>query len=153
MGTGFLSPVSLLFPIYIYNPKCQQVDMFCLPLALTLVSLSYSCSMTAEAMFLRNVIWLSIVCKLLFPKATRGFEPISYRGTPMSTLLHATVYMFLHNLLNILTVLTECTNLNSYTSNFRQLIPGQRHLMGRFNTVTKAKIICLCPRVDLLSSL
>jgi hypothetical protein len=39
---------------------------------------------------------------VLFPKATRGFEPISYRGTLVSTLLHATVYMLLHNLLNVL---------------------------------------------------
>jgi hypothetical protein len=29
-------------------------------------------------------------------------EPISYRGAQLSTLLHATVYMFLHNLLNVL---------------------------------------------------
>jgi hypothetical protein len=29
---------------------------------------------------------------LLFPKATRGLEPISYRGALLSTLLHATVY-------------------------------------------------------------
>jgi hypothetical protein len=27
---------------------------------------------------------------------------ISYRGALVSTLLHATVYMFLHNLLNVL---------------------------------------------------
>jgi hypothetical protein len=38
----------------------------------------------------------------LFPKATRGFEPVSYRGALLSTLLHATVYMFLQNLLNVL---------------------------------------------------
>jgi hypothetical protein len=38
----------------------------------------------------------------LFPKATRGFEPISYRGVLLSTLLRATVYMFLRNLLNVL---------------------------------------------------
>jgi hypothetical protein len=38
----------------------------------------------------------------LFPKATRGLEPISYRGALLSTLLHGTVYMFLHNLLNVL---------------------------------------------------
>jgi hypothetical protein len=36
------------------------------------------------------------------PKATRGLESISYRGALLSTLLHATVYMFLHNLLNVL---------------------------------------------------
>jgi hypothetical protein len=29
-------------------------------------------------------------------------ESISYRGALLSTLLHATVYMFLHNLLNVL---------------------------------------------------
>jgi hypothetical protein len=39
---------------------------------------------------------------MLFPKATRGFEPISYRGALLSTLLHAAVYTFLHNLLNVL---------------------------------------------------
>jgi hypothetical protein len=38
---------------------------------------------------------------VLFSKATRGFEPISYRGALLSTLLHATVYTFLHNLLNV----------------------------------------------------
>jgi hypothetical protein len=37
-----------------------------------------------------------------FQKATRGLEPISYRGVLVSTLLHAIVYMFLHNLLNVL---------------------------------------------------
>jgi hypothetical protein len=31
---------------------------------------------------------------VLFPKATRGFEPISYREALLSTLLHATVYVF-----------------------------------------------------------
>jgi hypothetical protein len=39
---------------------------------------------------------------MLIPKGTRGFEPISYRGAQLSTLLHATVYIFLHNLLNVL---------------------------------------------------
>jgi hypothetical protein len=29
-------------------------------------------------------------------------NPISYTGVLVSTLLHATVYMFLHNLLNVL---------------------------------------------------
>jgi hypothetical protein len=38
----------------------------------------------------------------LFPKATRGLEPISYRGALLSTLLHAAVYVFLRNLLNVL---------------------------------------------------
>jgi hypothetical protein len=38
----------------------------------------------------------------LFPKATRSLEPISYRGALVSTFLHATVYVFLHNLLNVL---------------------------------------------------
>jgi ribosomal protein L32E len=37
-----------------------------------------------------------------FPKATRGFEPISYREMLVSTLLHATTCMFLHNLLIVL---------------------------------------------------
>jgi hypothetical protein len=43
-----------------------------------------------------------LTCKFLFPKATRGFERISYRGVQLSILLHATVYMFLYNLLNVL---------------------------------------------------
>jgi hypothetical protein len=47
------------------------------------------------------LVFKGLVCKFLFPKATRGFEPISYRGVLLSTLLHATVYMFLHNLLNV----------------------------------------------------
>jgi hypothetical protein len=41
------------------------------------------------------------------PKATRGLEPISYRGMLVSTLLHATVYMFLHNLLNVLVQIAD----------------------------------------------
>jgi hypothetical protein len=48
------------------------------------------------------VVFVILVCKFLFPKAIRGFEPISYRGALLSTLLHATVYMILHNLLNVL---------------------------------------------------
>jgi hypothetical protein len=36
------------------------------------------------------------------PKATRGLEPISYRGVLVSTLLHATVYVFYTILLNVL---------------------------------------------------
>jgi hypothetical protein len=32
--------------------------------------------------------------KFTFPKAARGLEPISYRGVLVSTLLHATVYVF-----------------------------------------------------------
>jgi hypothetical protein len=48
------------------------------------------------------VIFVVLVCKFLFPKAARGFEPISYRGALVSTFLHATVYVFLHNLLNVL---------------------------------------------------
>jgi hypothetical protein len=65
----------------------------------------------------------------LFPKATRCLEPISYsgallstllhatvymyadpliyRGALLSTLLHATVYMFLHNLLNVLVQIAD----------------------------------------------
>jgi hypothetical protein len=41
---------------------------------------------------------------ILFPKATRGLEPISYRGTLLSTLLHAIVYVF--------TQFAECTSTN-----------------------------------------
>jgi hypothetical protein len=40
--------------------------------------------------------------QVLFPKATRGLEPISYRGVLLSTLLHSTVYVFLYKLLNVL---------------------------------------------------
>jgi hypothetical protein len=40
----------------------------------------------------------------ILPGYRLGFEPISYRGAVLSTLLHATVYiyMFLHHLLNVL---------------------------------------------------
>jgi hypothetical protein len=48
------------------------------------------------------VVFVILIFKFLFPKASRGFEPISYRGALLSTLLHATVYKFLHNLLNVL---------------------------------------------------
>jgi hypothetical protein len=41
---------------------------------------------------------------VLVPKATRGFEPISYREALLSTLPHAVVYVFLHNLLNVLQI-------------------------------------------------
>jgi hypothetical protein len=37
-----------------------------------------------------------------FPKATRGIERISYKGVLLSTLLRVTVYVLLHNLLNVL---------------------------------------------------
>jgi hypothetical protein len=59
----------------------------------------------------------------LFPKA-RGLERISYREALLSTLLHATVYMFLHNLLNVLvqtankTVLQKTLFLSAYQSPF-----------------------------------
>jgi hypothetical protein len=48
------------------------------------------------------VVFVILVCKLLFPKATRGFERISYRGALLSTLLHATVFVF--------TQFAECTS-------------------------------------------
>jgi hypothetical protein len=41
------------------------------------------------------------------PKATRDFEPVSNRGVLLSTLLHATLYFFLHNLLNVLVQLAN----------------------------------------------
>jgi hypothetical protein len=44
-------------------------------------------------------------CKFLFPKATRGLEPISYRRAILSTLLHATVYIFF-----FFTKFAECTS-------------------------------------------
>jgi hypothetical protein len=52
------------------------------------------------------------------PKATRGFEPISYRGALLSTLLHATVYMFLHSLLNVLVQIANKTGLQKIKQNF-----------------------------------
>jgi hypothetical protein len=48
------------------------------------------------------ILVLRFSLQVLFPKATKGLEPVSYRGVLVSTLLHATVYMFLHNLLNVL---------------------------------------------------
>jgi hypothetical protein len=48
------------------------------------------------------VVFVILVCKFLFPKATRGFEPISYRGALLSTLLHATVHVFIQ--------FAECTS-------------------------------------------
>jgi hypothetical protein len=45
---------------------------------------------------------LRFILRVLFPKATRGFEPISYSGVLASTLLHTAVYVSLHNLLNVL---------------------------------------------------
>jgi hypothetical protein len=30
----------------------------------------------------------------VFPRATRGLEPISYRGALLNTFLHATVYVY-----------------------------------------------------------
>jgi hypothetical protein len=37
-----------------------------------------------------------------YTKSHKRLEPISYRGALLSTLLHATVYLFLDNLLNVL---------------------------------------------------
>jgi hypothetical protein len=44
----------------------------------------------------------SILCGAYRTVVTRGLEPISYRGSLLNTLLHAIVYVFLHNLLNVL---------------------------------------------------
>jgi hypothetical protein len=44
-----------------------------------------------------TVVFVILVFKVqlvLFPKATKGLESISYRGALLSTLLHATVYVF-----------------------------------------------------------
>jgi hypothetical protein len=44
-----------------------------------------------------TAVFVVLVCRVWFvsfPKATRGLEPISYRGALLSTLLHATVYLF-----------------------------------------------------------
>jgi hypothetical protein len=38
----------------------------------------------------------------MFQTSTRGLEPFNYRGMLVNTFLHATVYMFLHNLLTAL---------------------------------------------------
>jgi hypothetical protein len=38
----------------------------------------------------------------LFLKATSGFEPFCYKGEVVITLLRAIVYVFLHNMLNVL---------------------------------------------------
>jgi hypothetical protein len=53
---------------------------------------------------------------ILFPKATRGFEPISYRGALLSSLLHATVYAFLYNLLNVLVQIANKIGLKKLNS-------------------------------------
>jgi hypothetical protein len=56
----------------------------------------------------------------LFPKATRGLEPISYRGALLSTLLHATVYVFLHDLLNVLVQIANKMGLQKKSSDLRK---------------------------------
>jgi hypothetical protein len=78
-----------------------------------------------------------------FPKATRGFEPISYRGALLSTLLHAPVYMFLLNLLNVLVQIPnkmglQKKNLGWFTqchsrslSHHNSLLQSQRQVMLR----------------------
>jgi hypothetical protein len=53
---------------------------------------------------------------MLFPKATRGFEPISYRGVLVSTLLHAIVYVVLYNMLNALIQFTNKMGLHKEIS-------------------------------------
>jgi hypothetical protein len=52
-----------------------------------------------------------------FPKATRGVEPISYRGALLSTLLHATVYAF--------TQFAECASNNSVALVRERSIPTE----------------------------
>jgi hypothetical protein len=46
-----------------------------------------------------------------------SFEPISYRGALLSTLLHATVYMFLHNLLNVLVQIVNTSKMGLQKKN------------------------------------
>jgi hypothetical protein len=41
---------------------------------------------------MEQLVTLQIEQVNFFPKATRGFEPISYRGALLSTLLHAISY-------------------------------------------------------------
>jgi hypothetical protein len=50
-----------------------------------------------------------------FPIATRGFEPISYRGALLSTFLRATVYA-LYNLLNLPNQTVSKMGLQRYTA-------------------------------------
>jgi hypothetical protein len=50
----------------------------------------------------------------MFPKVTRGLEPVSYRGGLLSTLIHATVYAFtilvhIANCVYVFTQFAECT--------------------------------------------
>jgi hypothetical protein len=52
-----------------------------------------------RALLPRNIVFLLLLISVS-PKATRNLEPIGYRGALLNTLLHATVYMFLLNLLN-----------------------------------------------------
>jgi hypothetical protein len=53
--------------------------------------------------------------QVLFPITTRDFETISYRGALLSTLLHAIVYVFLHNLLNVLVQIAKKMGLHKKT--------------------------------------
>jgi hypothetical protein len=55
---------------------------------------------------------IQFVCLVL--KATRGLEPISYRGVLLSTLLHATVYVF--------TQFAECTNTDCKEKGIKKII-------------------------------
>jgi hypothetical protein len=58
-------------------------------------------------------------------EATRSFEHIGYRGALLSTLLHAAVYVFLHNLLNVLVqIKTKTTKLRGLIC--EQTIPTER---------------------------
>jgi hypothetical protein len=68
----------------------------------------------------RPFLYLSI------PKATKGLEPISYSGAPLTTLLHATVYMFLHNLLNVIVQIANKMGLqkNIYRTQLTGLLGG-----------------------------
>jgi hypothetical protein len=50
-------------------------------------------------------------------------EPISYRGALLSTLLHATVYMFLHNLLNLLVQIENKMGLRKKILSSRDSVP------------------------------
>jgi hypothetical protein len=48
-----------------------------------------------------------------FPEATTGPEPISYRGAPLSTLLHVTEYVF--------TQFAECTGTDCKQNGFTKI--------------------------------
>jgi hypothetical protein len=100
----------------------------------------------AVGMRWRRCTLTKLVSYIAFPKAARDHEPISYRGTLLSTLLHAisyrqalvstllhaTVYKFLHNLLNVLVQIANKLGLQTkmycFNLNYRVLHPVARNI-------------------------